>query len=160
MFNRSNPKSRFVTNLSSRMPTAPQAKPSAGWSDAVWFWTKERMSRLALRPPTRYPLPSTQVILVGRANATTHAFLPIVTRILPGLLHLPVTPSRALRTPRVEMKYNRTFKMLKRVRSEVRLPTQKRRNIELVVLRLRMHRNARTHLDRWRARLRKLRSCI
>src|SRR6266849_5696819 len=40
-----------------RTPTALMAKPLSARPIAVRIWTKVRMSRLALRPPTRYPRP-------------------------------------------------------------------------------------------------------
>ena len=139
MFNRSNPKSRCCLKPQSPNADRTFGETSAGISIAVRIWTKERMSRLASAPQRDTHVPSTQDILVGLANATNSRFFTDCYSDSAS-----ITPSAGHMRPRAPresagMKYNRTFYVFKRTSLEVHLAAQKRRNVELVVLRLRVH---------------------
>src|SRR5260370_42579954 len=138
MFKRYNPKARCWLKTQSPNADRTFGETSAGISIAVRIWTKERMSRLASAPQRDTHVPSTQDILVGLANATNSRFFTDCYSDSAS-----ITPSAGHTRPRAPrqsegMKY-RTFYVFKRTSLQVHLAAQKRRNVEWVVLRLRVH---------------------
>ena len=154
MVNRSNPKSRCVLASRHQTPTAPR-RTSCGRS-SVRFWTKERISRVALRPPTRLPTPLDSGHLSRPSEGHNSRFF---TNCYSDSAWIASSPGHARPHPKWDKPgYDQAETGADfcppRARSQLDLPAQKRRDIELVVLRLRMHRSgAATHVCRRRGPL-------